>query len=149
MKLAAFIPRLEALSSPEFLTELGRELADETVTLISREFNEEKGPYGRQWAPQKRPRNRILYKSGALFNAWSVYPNGKGVRITNSVPYAAAHQYGHTYAAKSNIKRKVTTKQWTLPARPMLPSASQKLGPMWRRAFDAAFSRSISRALRP
>jgi len=135
VKLSAFIPRLDYLSSLAFIEELARDLAYECkVNLVPDEFHTESDPYGTPWKPQKKPQNRILYKTGDLFNSFSIYANANGVRITNAVPYAAVHQYG---SAKKNI-----------PARRMLPSTKIGFGEMWLKGIRRVYKKAIKEALK-
>lgn len=73
-------------------------------------------PFGRVWAPLKRPRknggSKILVDSGQLSSRWSVETDNKSVTVGTNLVYAPVHQYG---------SRKTKGRGGGIPARPFLP----------------------------
>ena len=63
----------------------------------------------------------------------------KGFAVGTNVVYAATHQFGR------DIKPGKRGKGGRIPARPMMPNASQGLGPIWLPAFDAVIAQTMKK----
>ncbi len=141
--LSRLIARLEALASPEWRTNLSRQLAEQSLDLIDATFKGRKNPYGDKWTPTKQP-NPILEKTGALRNSYSIVTvTPEGFSIRSSSPYSGYHQYGTHHAARSNVKTKNDTREHGLPARPMVPTSAAGMPANWDRTFERIVIRFI------
>jgi phage gpG-like protein len=70
-------------------------LAETMIELIGEGFNAERDPYGRRWAPKKKPDGRkVLHgETSRLRNGWHVVSaRRRGFHVAPSVEYAAYHQ---------------------------------------------------------
>lgn len=100
-------------------------LAETMITLIGEGFNDERDPYGRSWAPKKRPDGRkVLHgKTGRLRNGWHVVSaRRRGFSVAPSVPYGAYHQ-----APRFNRR----------PTRMMVPTLALGLPKRWQKDMTA------------
>lgn len=124
--------RMDALSSGRVLTEMATAMGREALTLTDDAFTSQADPYGRPWAPRKRPRPwPKLDRSGRLRGAFRLRVFRYGFRITNATPYGIYHQRGTKRMAR----------------RLMLPTGS-RLPAAYRRAFYAVAYDAFYRALR-
>ena len=113
---------------------------------IESSFAEQRSPEGKTWAPLSLPYarlkggGRILERGGRLRRSLRVGIEGDTVFARSDVPYAAAHQFGHTFPARrveaqpgktlrffdarlnTVFARHVQIPRRRLPPRPFLPS---------------------------
>ena len=132
-RLARLRQQLEAISRGGLQKQCATAFANETVKLMVDEFNQQRDPYGKPWAPRKRPPDwairafglmqddhRLLDKSGKMIDSLRAKPLANGnVKVTMR-PYAQFHQTG-------------TDK---MVARKLVPDDAMDLGPIWGRAFN-------------
>lgn len=154
--------------------DLARTLASTAKAQVQLQFNDQSDPYGRAWEPLAPSTLKSRRKGGAgamilqdtrrLRNSFTFRGRGGRILIGTNVAYAAAQNYGHTYAARSSARAMnltfskkgriighhgkgarargwnswsghVTYGERVLPRRQIIPEGSA--GPMW----DAAFKR--------
>lgn len=100
--------------SRQLMNEISKAVAEEAIGLIQDGFREQRDPYGRPWAPKKRPDGRAILvgKTTRLRRGWHVESSKRGqVVIAPSVDYATYHQTG----TKHMVARKMVPDR-TLPA---------------------------------
>lgn len=99
--------------------------AEVALTLISEGFQHEQDPYGKRWAPKKKPDGRkVLHgETTRLRNGWHVAKAGMGGwQVDPGVDYAAYHQ-----APRGNSR----------PTRRMVPDSARGLPKEWAVEFEA------------
>lgn len=154
---------VSSLAAEHTLERVSRGLQAESLKLVSDGFRKSEDPYGTPWAALKSRKGQPLLDTGRLRGSYAPgQANAQGFTIRSNVEYAAAQQYGHTYAARSDAKERTlwqnpkngrivgkntklklvvehkfraTHGQRVLPARPMVPN-SQGLPQTWRDAFE-------------
>lgn len=148
----AFIARLERMASSDVKARIMRKVATVAHDECLRGFREQRDPYGAPWAPRKKPRgwaalafggddgHPLLDKSGKGINSLTSRANGDVVSL-RMVGYMRFHQTGAHHNARTNIKSKISTPAYDMPARKMVPEQSRGLGtwrdPINRAAVDA------------
>jgi phage virion morphogenesis protein len=94
-KLRRVKQQLATVKSKKLHLEVSRQVAHETLTLISDGFRGERDPYGDAWAELLRRSGRILSDTGRLRNSFTVkHVTARGFTVGSSVKYAAFHQHG-------------------------------------------------------
>jgi hypothetical protein len=127
-KLDRWVKEIGKLDSPKLRFQVADEMADATLGLVAQEFSQERDPYGKPWAPKKRPDGRMILrgKSGRLiqFRKGTISPNG--FRCDMGAPYGTFHQKG--------------TRR--MKARMMLPK-NGKLPPRWAAVYREIYVRAM------
>lgn len=84
------------LASRGLAFDCSRDMADAHLRQVEREFETETDPYGKRWAPKKRPDGRKILqgKTGNLrkFRRAAISP--RGYKIGTTAPYLRFHQSG-------------------------------------------------------
>lgn len=156
---------LSELASHDVLDRVSRALQAESLKLVADCFKESRDPYGVPWAPLKARKGKPLLDTGRLRASFAPVAVGPhGFTIGSNVAYAAAHQNGATYPARSDVnqrtlwqhpltgrfvskktkltavvetKVRITHGERKLSARPMVPD-DRGLPPSWADAFAKA-----------
>lgn len=164
------LAEVSELASHHTLERISRALQAESLKLVADCFKNETDPYGQPWEKVKSRKGKILQDTGRLRASWAPGPVGpNGFTIQSNVEYAAAHQNGATYPARSDAKERtlwqnpktgrivskktklkavVETKyratkgEHKLTARPMVPD-SRGLPQSWREAFEKAALKAL------
>lgn len=164
--LARVRAQLEGVARGAFRRDLLGRLAETAADEVHRGFANERDPYGRAWPARQRrgDGHPLLRDYWALYvAAQQIRPARSGLRLTGPMPpYAAAHQYGHTYEAGwrenryaadgrrilARSRRRparidvVRSAARTLPRRQFLPEEDTGgLGPIWSDALERAATR--------
>lgn len=116
---------ISELASHNTLDRISRSLQAEALKLVADGFRKQSDPYGVPWAPLKSRKGRILQDTGRLrasFAPGAVGPNG--FTIGSNVEYAAVHQNGATYPARSDVKERTL---WQHPVTGRIVSAKTSL----------------------
>jgi phage gpG-like protein len=150
-KLRALIARLERVASGKLVEELRRAYVSETREQLRRAFDESRSPSGDRWPSLKTRNGKPLVDTGALRDAFDVEQTRDGVRVSNSKPYAKAHQTGFRIRRRrggKNVKRRRAFGRGggRVPARPMVPTS--RWGSHGERALRAVATRIVRRFLR-
>ena len=110
--LAEWGAKFERLASPHQRGVLTKEMSKSTRAFIEEGFRRESTPHDQKWRPKQRPNGEaILIEKGRLRKSFSEKVGIGRFVISNSMPYANAHQYGY--------------KKNNLPRRRMWPSAGR------------------------
>jgi phage gpG-like protein len=169
------IEKVQRLTQPQFLAKVAKQLQAEALKLVADGFKSETDPNGQAWAPIKRA-GKILQDTGRLRASWAPVADGpEGFRIASNVEYAAAHQDGAHYPARSSAKPRTiwshpetgkfvskATKLKTvvehtvrqtfgahaLVPRKMVPDDSKALPKKWADAFEKIVDRLITKELK-
>lgn len=99
--------------------------AEVALTLIGEGFASEQDPYGKRWAPKKKPDGRKVLHGDTtrLRNGWHVAKSGMGGwQVDPGVEYAAYHQ-----EPRGNSR----------PQRRMVPDSARGLPREWAEEFEA------------
>jgi hypothetical protein len=118
-----------------------------------RGFAEQRNPYGIPWAPRKKPRGWAAMAFGHIDDGHPILDKtGNGVESLTSrtvgdravfrmVGYMRFHQTGAHHNPRTNIKTKITTPAYDMPARKIFPEQAQGLGtwsePVRKASVDA------------
>jgi len=150
-KLRAFIAQLERAASGKLVEEVRRAYVSETREQLRRSFDESRSPSGERWPSLKTRSGKPLVDSGALRDAFDVEETRTGVRVSNTKPYAKAHQTGFRIRRRrsgKNGKRRSAFGRGggRVPARPMVPTSSW--GSHGEHALRALASRIVRRFFR-
>lgn len=149
-KLRALVARIERAASGRLIGELRRAYVSETREQLRRAFDESRSPSGEHWPALKARNGKPLVESGALRDAFDVEQTRDGVRVSNSKPYAKAHQTGFRIRRRrgKNGKRRRAFGRGggRVPARPMVPTS--RWGSHGERALRAVATRVVRRFLR-
>lgn len=127
-----------------------------SLKLLADEFQTERDPYGRPWAPLKLRNGKILSATGRLRNSASLgLQPGGGFSISLTAAYAATHQYGATIRPRRarmlawkvrGSGKSYFAKEVVIPKRQMIPEASTGgYGPIWAAALGRAGTAYVSR----
>jgi len=154
--------RMAGITSSGFRTTMAKNLAEEARHQVDDEFQQQRDPYGKKWAPIQR-KGMILQKSGRMAASVATRATADGFRIDIPVAYAAPHQYGarahgrrggaipvnrkgrfisrkKAGSANGRAQRVAIFGGYThggLPQRQMIPmNSTGGLGPIWTRAFN-------------
>ncbi len=139
-KLDELHRQLAKLAADSFATDLNRQLAAESMTQLQLGFRASRDPYGTAWAALQRRQGSPLLDTGRLRNSFARGAlSPKGFAVGTNVVYAATHQFGR------DIKPGKRGKGGRIPARPMMPSATGGLGPIWLAAFSAVVDQAMKR----
>lgn len=132
-KLDRWIERLSELAEPGSLARLSNDMADATLELVDREFDESRAPSGAAWAAKKHPDGRPVGtgKTGGLRRYRRKHADSRGFRIGPSVPYA-----GYFVRGKRGQK-----------PRPIVPRSNHLPAP-WRGALTRLFLLHCQKILR-
>lgn len=115
--LRALLKRLQTLRDSG-RTQVSKALAVAAKALILQGFEAGTDPYGKEWAAVERA-GIPLNKDGHLKGSWFVAgATASGFMIATNSPYAAVHNFGHTFERTSKKGKKYTQ---TVRARPMIP----------------------------
>lgn len=174
-KIAELAAKIERLGSAEFRAEVSRKMAAEATKLVADGFRGSVDPYGQSWEALKSRTGKPLLDTGRLrasFAPTEVTPNG--FKLTSTVDYAAAQNYGHVYPARSEMKprtvwaeldtgkfiskktKKTAVAEHTfhatfgerkLPARPMVPEQSKGLD-KWEAPLKRIATRAVKEAVK-
>jgi phage gpG-like protein len=148
-KLRAFIARLERAASGKLVEEVRRAYVSETREQLRHSFAESRSPSGERWASLKTRSGNPLVESGALRDAFDVVETAGGVRVSNSKPYAKAHQTGFRIrrrGKRSKRRRAFSGGGGRVPARQMVPTSHW--GSHGEHALRALASRIVRRFFR-
>lgn len=150
-KLRALVARIERAASGKLVEELRRAYVSETREQLRRAFDESRSPSGERWPALKTRGGKPLVDSGALRDSFDVVETRTGVRVSNSKPYAKAHQTGFRIkrrrGGKSGKRRRTSGRGGgRVPARPMVPTSHW--GSHGEQALRALASRIVRRFLR-
>jgi hypothetical protein len=131
-KLLQWQAALREIGSPRFSFGVASEQADVAIGLVAEGFGRESDPYGKPWAPKKRPdgRRTLRGKTNRLVKWRKTFVNQHGYGIASAAPYARHHQRGTS----------------RMVARKMVPDA--RIPRRWSSAFSAVFHKRVNRALR-
>lgn len=145
------IRRLERMGAAEVKARIAAKVRDAMHKACVDGFNAKVDPYGNAWAPRKRSKgwaalawpddgHQLLDKSGKMIDSLRVVAIGTTVRLTMKF-YAWYHQKGTTHAARSDIKTRKERKEYSMPARMLVPDPDKGLGtwsePVHRAAVEA------------
>jgi hypothetical protein len=94
--LERWAKEIGALGSAKTMFRVADEMADATLGLVAQGFAQERDPYGKAWAPKKRPDGRGILrgKSGKLIRFKKGSVSQRGFRCDMGAPYGAYHQSG-------------------------------------------------------
>lgn len=116
------------LGDTSFLEEVGEEMSHELERLIAQGFSDATDPYGRPWAPRKKPYPWApLDKTGDTKGSFHVEHSASGIAVQNPVLYSPFLHYGTRF----------------MDARAMLP-VDDDLGD-WEAPLTAAAQRVFNR----
>lgn len=107
--------------APRLLDAIGLQVGEEFLGLVQDGFREQRNPFGRAWAPKKRPDGRAILvgRTTRLRRSWHLERTARGViTIASSVVYTPHIQHG--------TRRMV--------ARKMIPD--DELPPSWNAALN-------------
>jgi len=97
------------------------EIGEIVTESVQRNFEEERSPDGRRWAPlapatlrRRRHKGHILVDTATLFKSIHPSPARRSVRVGTDVVYAAVHQFGIGWRSSTRSGR-------TMPAIPKRP----------------------------
>ena len=154
---------LAAIIQKGWLGELAMRISAAGMKLVADEFNQEKDPYGKPWAPlaRERPRNRrarlraiargrkpkgqkILQDTGRMRGSAGAAPRGNTARLVIPTWYAAVHQNVARFTREPTLREQATrsmagrasrlTSTTVIPRRMMLPDGD--LPAHWRLVFE-------------
>lgn len=117
---------LGELASPKLAFEVADAMADATLGLVAEEFANERDPYGKAWAPKKRPDGRMILrgKTGRLIKFRKGAVNQHGFRVDAGADYYVFNQ----------------------PKRKMLPE--KRLPRLWTSVYRDIFVQAVRAKLR-
>lgn len=158
-KLTQLQAKVARVASNDVRERLARVLGAEALAQAQLGFRGSRDPYGDAWASLKLRPGKPLLDTGRMRNSFTYRVQPGGFVVGTNFIGAAVHQHGATITPKRGKflrfragGRKapwVFAKRVQIPARPMMPSGSRGLGPIWKEAFDDAAKRFLSRIMRP
>lgn len=133
-----FILRLQKLSQPDVINAMGRKIADACHAEAIRGFVEQRDPYGKPWAPRKKPSawsvlrfgkidngHRLLDDTGKMIDSLTArYVSGRVIMRIRG--YAQFHQTGTRF----------------MVARKIFPEQSRGMG-LWREPINQAATDAV------
>lgn len=128
-------------TAPVVLDASSRKMGQATLQLIVEGFRHQRDPYGKPWAPKRRPDGRpvLTGKTKRLRSGWRLLGSTRrGFRVRPSVDYATPHQdprRGHD----GRLRR---------PRRMMVPSARRGLPHHWRLVYKAVSKAELRKHFR-
>src|SRR5688572_7388611 len=105
----AKLRRLRKKLGPSGIKQLKRDIlenvAEEILGFTKQRFRDERDPYGRRWAPKKKPDGRkVLSGKTSRLKKWQVKKRSlRGFTIAPTVTYAAFHQDGTRHMPRRMI----------------------------------------------
>lgn len=131
-KLAKWANAIGELESPKLRFQVADEMADATLGLVAQGFARQSDPYGKPWAPKKKPDGRPILrgKSGKLAQFKKGVVSPSGFRCDMGAPYGVFHQSGTS----------------RMRARKMVPD--RRLPRTWSSAYQEIYTRAVRSQLR-
>jgi hypothetical protein len=95
-KIARWSSAISKLDSLGFRFQVADTLSDVSLGLVAEGFARETDPFGRRWAPKKRPDGRRILRgeTNRLVQFRKAFVNQHGYRIESRAPYGHYHQTG-------------------------------------------------------
>lgn len=95
-KLGEWVTRFERVASPQFHSQLAKEVAETTLDLVDDGFESESSPYGKAWAKKKEPDGKkILERSGKLRRSIKAKSTSASQLVFKAdTPYSGYHNTG-------------------------------------------------------
>ena len=138
-KLFELVQQMRSVGGDAFIEKVNRTLAESAIREVRAGFRGSRDPYGKSWKGLATARGRNAKKgdtgkplvdTGRLRASFTYSDvSSRGFRIGSNVEYAPVHQHG---SKKKNI-----------PARNMVPTETQGLGPIWLRSFRTVINRRV------
>ncbi len=150
--LAKLLTLLAAFASGRVMRASAQALAAPVNAELARAFSEHQSPDGRVWPRRRGPSaHPLLDDSGRLKRGFVVTVTTDGVKVTNAVPYALAHQRGARRRRRRGARRRTPAVLGReLAARPMVPVGRWGPRPTARlKAVVLSLTRKLAGAPRP
>jgi len=97
--------------------DLTRLLGRHTKSLLDRQFEESRSPYGSPWLPLKRRKGAPLVDTGRLKRSLRVTARDGAIVIETVIPYAAVHQFGADLGTRTQVQPRAATGRFMSRAR--------------------------------
>lgn len=160
--------RIASLAGGGFRTRVAQLCAAAAGKMVNDGFRGGVDPYGAPWAPLQSRKGKSLLLTGRLRASFATGPTTDGFRIGSNVAYAGYQQYGtKPHARASRVARQNSRGRFVkktartaylvrirghvnggIPARPMLPTESGGMPPLWTAAFRRIVEQETSRQIR-